>query len=99
MIAAFRDGARKHGFELMASDTPIQPLLFGEEVTVMAMSTALEQTGFMVGAIRPPTVPEGKARLRVTLSALHTPQQVQALIDAIVQARDVVSRQPLPASA
>ncbi|RBH47325.1 8-amino-7-oxononanoate synthase, partial [Xanthomonas oryzae pv. oryzae] len=67
--------------------------------TVMAMSAALEQAGFMVGAIRPPTVPEGKARLRVTLSALHTPQQVQALIDAIVQARDVVSRQPLRASA
>ncbi|RBE94443.1 8-amino-7-oxononanoate synthase, partial [Xanthomonas oryzae pv. oryzae] len=71
----------------------------GEEATVMAMSAALEQAGFMVGAIRPPTVPEGKARLRVTLSALHTPQQVQALIDAIVQARDVVSRQPLRASA
>ncbi|RBJ92640.1 8-amino-7-oxononanoate synthase, partial [Xanthomonas oryzae pv. oryzae] len=69
------------------------------EATVMAMSAALEQAGFMVGAIRPPTVPEGKARLRVTLSALHTPQQVQALIDAIVQARDVVSRQPLRASA
>ncbi|RBI56918.1 8-amino-7-oxononanoate synthase, partial [Xanthomonas oryzae pv. oryzae] len=77
----------------------IQPLLCGEEATVMAMSAALEQAGFMVGAIRPPTVPEGKARLRVTLSALHTPQQVQALIDAIVQARDVVSRQPLRASA
>ena len=60
----------------------------------MAMSAALEQAGFLVGAIRPPTVPEGKARLRVTLSALHTPQQVQALVDAIVQARDVVSRQP-----
>ncbi|RBK33524.1 8-amino-7-oxononanoate synthase, partial [Xanthomonas oryzae pv. oryzae] len=74
-------------------------LLCGEEATVMAMSAALEQAGFMVGAIRPPTVPEGKARLRVTLSALHTPQQVQALIDAIVQARDVVSRQPLRASA
>lgn len=99
LIGAFRDGARKHGFELMASDTPIQPLLCGEEATVMAMSAALEHAGFMVGAIRPPTVPEGKARLRVTLSALHTPQQVQALIEAIVQARDVVSRQPLRASA
>ncbi|CAD1786840.1 8-amino-7-oxononanoate synthase [Xanthomonas euroxanthea] len=98
-IGSFRDGARRHGFELMASDTPIQPLLCGEEATVMAMSAALEQAGFLVGAIRPPTVPEGKARLRVTLSALHTPQQVQALIEAIVQARDVVSRQPLRASA
>jgi 8-amino-7-oxononanoate synthase len=93
LIAAFRDGARRHGLELMASDTPIQPLLCGDEAATLAMSASLENAGFLVGAIRPPTVPEGKARLRVTLSALHTPQQVEALIEATARARDIVQRQ------
>jgi 8-amino-7-oxononanoate synthase len=93
LIAAFRDGARRHGLELMASDTPIQPLLCGDEAATMAMSASLENAGFLVGAIRPPTVPEGKARLRVTLSALHTPQQVEALVEATARARDIVQRQ------
>jgi 8-amino-7-oxononanoate synthase len=79
--------------ELMPSDTPIQPLLCGAESTVMALSAALEASGFLISAIRPPTVPEGKARLRVTLSALHTPAQVRALTDAIGHARDTVLRQ------
>ncbi|KAB7769659.1 8-amino-7-oxononanoate synthase [Xanthomonas maliensis] len=99
LVGAFRDGARRHGLELMASDTAIQPLLCGEESTVLAMSAALEQAGFLVSAIRPPTVPEGKARLRVTLSALHTPQQVQALVEAIAQARDRLDQPELRASA
>ncbi|MGH8054869.1 MAG: 8-amino-7-oxononanoate synthase [Stenotrophomonas sp.] len=90
LIAAFRDGARRQGLELMPSETPIQPLLCGDESTVMALSATLEQSGFLVSAIRPPTVPEGKARLRVTLSALHSVEQVKALIDAITRARDVV---------
>ena len=77
----------------MASDTPIQPLLCGDETTVMAMSASLENAGFLVSAIRPPTVPEGKARLRVTLSALHTPQQVLELVEATARARDIVQRQ------
>lgn len=93
LVGVFRAGARQHGLELMASDTPIQPLLCGAEATVMAMSAALETSGFLVTAIRPPTVPEGKARLRVTLSALHTPAQVRALIDAIAHARDSVLHQ------
>jgi len=93
LIAVFRAGARQHGLELMPSDTPIQPLLCGAESTVMALSAALEASGFLVSAIRPPTVPEGKARLRVTLSALHTPAQVRALTDAIGHARDTVLRQ------
>ena len=75
----------------MASETPIQPLLFGDDRTAVAMSTALEQAGWLVGAIRPPTVPEGKARLRVTLSALHTPEQVRGLVEAIARARDRVT--------
>ena len=90
LISAFREGARRNGLELMASETPIQPLLCGDEATVMALSATLEQSGFLVSAIRPPTVPEGKARLRVTMSALHTVEQVKALIDAIAKARDVV---------
>ncbi len=91
LIAAFRDGARRNGLELMPSETPIQPLLCGDEATVMALGAALEQSGFMVGAIRPPTVPEGKARLRITLSALHTLEQVKALVEATARARDLLS--------
>jgi len=93
LVAQFREGARRHGLELMASETPIQPLLCGDESTVMAMSASLENAGFLVSAIRPPTVPEGKARLRVTLSALHTPQQVIELVEATARARDIVQRQ------
>lgn len=93
LVGVFRAGARQHGLELMPSDTPIQPLLCGSESTVVALSAALETAGFLVSAIRPPTVPEGKARLRVTLSALHTPVQVRALTDAIADARDKVLRQ------
>lgn len=90
LIGLFREGARRHGLELMPSDTPIQPLLCGDEGTVMALAATLEDSGFLVSAIRPPTVPEGKARLRITLSALHTNQQVNALVDAIGRARDLV---------
>lgn len=90
LIGLFREGARRHGLELMPSDTPIQPLLCGDEGTVMALAATLEASGFLVSAIRPPTVPEGKARLRVTLSALHTNEQVNALVDAIGRARDLV---------
>lgn len=88
LIALFREGAGRLGLELMASNTPIQPVLCGGDVVASAMSAALEEAGFLVGAIRPPTVPEGRSRLRVTLSALHTPQQVQALVVAIADARD-----------
>ncbi|WHL19029.1 8-amino-7-oxononanoate synthase [Stenotrophomonas acidaminiphila] len=91
LIATFRDGARRNGLELMPSETPIQPLLCGDEATVMALAAALEQSGFMVGAIRPPTVPEGKARLRITLSALHTIEQVQTLVEATARARDLLA--------
>lgn len=94
LIALFRDEARRHGLDLMASETPIQPLLCGDDHTAVAMSQALEQAGWLVGAIRPPTVPEGKARLRVTLSALHTPEQVRELVEAIAQARDRVAAGP-----
>jgi len=89
-ISRFREGAGKRGFELMASHTPIQPLLCGDEAHALAFAGALEAQGFWVSAIRPPTVPEGKSRLRITLSALHTAQDIDALLDALAWARDAV---------
>lgn len=91
LIAAFREGARRHGLELMPSSTPIQPVLCNSDAAAMALATALEQSGYLVGAIRPPTVPEGKSRLRITLSALHGIEQVKALLDAIARARDLLA--------
>lgn len=83
LIRRFRDGAHQLGLPLMPSDTAIQPLLLGEANTVMAAAGALEQVGFLVGAIRPPTVPAGKARLRITLSAAHEEEHVDMLLEAL----------------
>ena len=89
-IARFREGAAERGFELMPSDTPIQPLLCGEDARALAFAQALEAQGVWVAAIRPPTVPEGQARLRITFSALHTDAEVDGLLDALQWARDAV---------
>jgi 8-amino-7-oxononanoate synthase len=85
LIARFRRGAQQLGLSLLDSSTPIQPLLIGDNAAALAASTALEERGFLVTAIRPPTVPEGRARLRVTLSALHADAQVDALLEALGQ--------------
>lgn len=83
LIRRFRDGASELGLPLMRSDTAIQPLLLGEADAAMATAQALEAQGFLVGAIRPPTVPAGKARLRITLSAAHEEEHVDRLLDAL----------------
>jgi len=92
LIDRFRSSAQGRGLELMASDTPIQPVLCGDEANALALASALESAGFWVPAIRPPTVPEGKARLRITLTALHSPQQVDALVDVLARSWEAIRR-------
>jgi len=83
LIKLFREGANELGLELMSSNTAIQPILVGDAKEALHMSEQLKQLGIMVTAIRPPTVPKGTARLRVTLSAAHSEQQVLQLLDAL----------------
>jgi 8-amino-7-oxononanoate synthase len=83
LIARFRGGASQLGLKLMESSTPIQPLVVGEAEDALALSAKLKERGLLVAAIRPPTVPAGSARLRITLTAAHTEQQVDALLDAL----------------
>ena len=82
-IERFRAGARQLGLAVMPSHTAIQPLLVGSADAALTTSRTLEAAGFLVVAIRPPTVPQGAARLRITLSAAHTPDQIDALLDAL----------------
>jgi 8-amino-7-oxononanoate synthase len=70
-------------WRLMPSDTPIQPLLVGHNADAMRLMAALGDRGVWVPAIRPPTVPEGTARLRISLSAAHSPAQVDRLLAAL----------------
>lgn len=83
LVARFRAGAKQLGLSLMPSLSPIQPILVGEADAALSLSRGLEEDGFLVTAIRPPTVPPGTARLRVTLTALHAPEDVDALLDAL----------------
>jgi 8-amino-7-oxononanoate synthase len=79
LIAAFRAGAADLPWALLPSSTPIQPLIVGDVATALAVSDALLARDIFVPAIRPPTVPAGTARLRVSLSAAHAPEDVDAL--------------------
>ncbi len=83
LIERFRAGATELGLPLMPSTTPIQPIVAGSSERALGWSRELESRGILVTPIRPPTVPEGGARLRVTLSASHTPAQVDRLLDAL----------------
>jgi 8-amino-7-oxononanoate synthase len=85
LIQQFHQGAQQLGLDLMPSQTPIQPVLIGDDAAVVALGKALQQRGQLVGVIRPPTVPKGTARLRITLSALHEAEHVEQLLDALEQ--------------
>ena len=83
LINQFRRGAEQIGLQLMDSFTPIQPILMGDSARALRLSKRLRECGVLVTAIRPPTVPAGSARLRVTLSAAHTEAQVQLLLSVL----------------
>jgi 8-amino-7-oxononanoate synthase len=82
-IAQFRGAAATLPWQLRASTTPIQPLVIGDDATALALAQTLWRDGIFVPAIRPPTVPAGTARLRVSLSAVHTAAHVARLVDAL----------------
>jgi 8-amino-7-oxononanoate synthase len=79
----FATAARDLGLHLMPSQTPIQPIVLGREGAALAASLALLDHGLWVPAIRPPTVPAGSSRLRVTFSAAHSDADVEQLIDTL----------------
>ncbi|MBO9550927.1 8-amino-7-oxononanoate synthase [Pseudomonas sp.] len=85
LIRQFRQGASQIGLQLMDSPTPIQPILIGDSAQALKLSRMLRDRGLLVTAIRPPTVPAGSARLRVTLSAAHSEAQVQLLLNALAE--------------
>jgi 8-amino-7-oxononanoate synthase len=83
LIARFRHGAAELGLPLAASPSAIQPLLLGSADAALAAAQTLERQGLLVTAIRPPTVPAGQARLRITLSAAHEEAHVDRLLAAL----------------
>jgi 8-amino-7-oxononanoate synthase len=83
LIRRFRRGAGELGLPLLASDSAIQPLPVGDAAAALALSERLRQRGLLISAIRPPTVPAGTSRLRITLSAAHTDAQVDQLLEQL----------------
>lgn len=83
LIRRFRLGAAELGLPLLPSVSPIQPLIVGDAGRALAISESLEARGMLVTAIRPPTVPAGTSRLRITLTAAHREKDVDALLTAL----------------
>jgi 8-amino-7-oxononanoate synthase len=85
LIETFRTQAKHIGFNLIDSQTPIQPIVIGAADAALALSQALEARGILATAIRPPTVPQDSARIRITLTAAHTDEDLRCLLDALEQ--------------
>jgi len=86
-VRQFRQGAQQIGLAIAESETAIQPLILGEDVVAVAVSRSLRDAGILVPAIRPPTVPSGQSRLRISLSALHTVEHVDRLLQVLAVIR------------
>ncbi len=81
LVQQFRNGAAALGLRLMPSMTAIQPILIGDSHVAMEVATRLRESGYWVTAIRPPTVPSGSARIRITLTAAHSHEDVCRLLE------------------
>jgi len=97
LVARFRAGAQQLGLPLAESRTPIQPILLNDAEATLRAAAELESAGVLVGAIRPPSVPAGSARLRITVSAGHEEADVDRLLDAL--ARTIPRTHERPAKA
>lgn len=85
LIQRLRQGCNDLNLELMPSSSPIQPIILGRDERAVAVSRKLADRGFWITAIRPPTVPEGTARLRITLCAEHSLDDVERLLTALAE--------------
>jgi len=83
LVQQFKQGANEIGIALMPSNTAIQPILIGSTKKAVAISKQLKAKGILVTAIRPPTVSEGTARLRITFSANHTDGDINLLLKSL----------------
>jgi len=88
-IAYFKQCCNESSLPITMSDTAIQPLIIGDNKKALSISQQLFEQGFLVTAIRPPTVPEGTARLRITLSAKHTHEHIDKLVAALNSCTDI----------
>ncbi|MCL2895898.1 8-amino-7-oxononanoate synthase [Brenneria tiliae] len=82
-IAQFRAGCATSSWRPMDSDSAIQPLLVGDNARTLALMTRMRAQGIWVTAMRPPTVPPGSARLRITLTAAHRPEDIEQLLTVL----------------
>ncbi|GAB3082906.1 glycine C-acetyltransferase [Isoptericola nanjingensis] len=89
--ALFRRLMTEAGFDLLPGEHPIVPVMFGDAVLAARVAAAMGERGVYVTAFSFPVVPRGEARIRVQLSAAHTPEQVRACVDAFVASRDAVA--------
>ncbi|MFC7878539.1 glycine C-acetyltransferase [Isoptericola sp. NPDC057391] len=89
--ALFRRLMTEAGFDLLPGEHPIVPVMFGDAVLAAKVAAAMGERGVYVTAFSFPVVPRGEARIRVQLSAAHTPEQVRACVDAFVASREAVA--------
>ena len=90
LIARLRERLNLKRWRLLPSETAIQPVIIADNAATIATGKALMAQGFWVGAIRPPTVPAGTARLRITLSAAHSTEQVDQLAAALLSIEETL---------